>query len=98
MSFPDHLRVDMSKNAPAAEKNKRIWSSNLVRFRKRMKSRKHSTLENLDQMRKIPTELIFILNRHKTLASDVKGRKKRIAQRASEEKQLWKKMTANSIR
>lgn len=81
----------MSKNAPPSEKNKKIWSSNLVRFQKGMTSRKHATVDSLDEMRKLPMEQ-HILDRYKTLASDVKSRKERIVLIAGEVKLLWKKL------
>jgi len=81
----------MSKNTPPSRKNKEIWSSNLVRFQKYKTSRKHTTIDSLDQMRKIPMEQ-HILDRYTTLASDVKSRKGRIVLIAGEVKQLWKKL------
>lgn len=81
----------MSKNAPPTEKNKKIWSSNLVRFQKGKTSRKHTTVESLNQLLKIPKEQ-NILDRYRTLASHVKSRKKRITMIAGEIKQLWKNL------
>ena len=81
----------MSKNAPPSEKNKKIWSSNLVRFQKGKTSRKHNTVDSLDQMRKIPMEQ-HILDRYKTLVSGVKSRKERIVLIAGEVNHLRKKL------
>ena len=81
----------MSKNAPPSEKNKKIWSSNLVRFQKGKTSRKHTTVDSLDQVRKIPMEQ-HILDRYQTFVSDVKSRKERIVLIAGEVKHLWNKL------
>ena len=81
----------MSKNAPPSEKNKKIWSSNLVRFKKGKTSRKHATVGSLNQMQRLPMEP-DILDRYQTLASAVKSRKERIVLIAGEVKHLWKKL------
>ena len=86
-----HLRVDMSKNAPPSEKNKKVWSSNLVRFQEGKSSRKHTTTESLNQMHGIPQEQ-QILDRYKTLASRIKSKKERIVVIAGEVREVWKKL------
>ena len=81
----------MSKNPQPSEKNKKVWSSNLVQFQKAKTSRAHATVECLHQKQKIPTEQ-HILDRYKTLASSVKNKKERVRIMASEIKQLWKRL------
>jgi len=82
----------MSKKAPSAtERNKKVWSSNLVQFQKAKNSRKHNTVSSLDTMSKMPMEL-HILNRFKTLASTLKGKKERVLIIAEEVKNLWRKL------
>ena len=44
----------MSKNAPPTNKNKKTWTANLMRFQYGKTSRRHTTVENLSQMSKIP--------------------------------------------
>ena len=81
----------MSKNAPPSEKNKKVWSSNLVRFQEGKSSRKHTTTESLNQMHGIPQEQ-QILDRYKTLASRIKSKKERIVVIAGEVREVWKKL------
>ena len=66
----------MSKNAPPSDKNKKTWTTNLMQFQYGKTSRRHTTVECLRQMSKIPKEQ-RILDRYKTLASGVKSKKKR---------------------
>ena len=55
-------------------------------------SRRHTTVECLSQMSKIPKEQ-HILDIYKTLASGVKSKKKRTQILAGEVRQLWKNLT-----
>ena len=54
----------MSKNAPPTDTNKKTWTANLMRFRYSKTSRRHTTVESLSQMSKIPKEQ-HILDRYK---------------------------------
>ena len=82
----------MSKNAPPSTKNKKTWTTNLMQFQYGKTSRRHTTVECLSQMSKIPKEQ-HILDRYKTLASGVKNKKKRTQILACEVRQLWKNLT-----
>ena len=82
----------MSKNAPPSDKNKKTWTANLMQFQYGKTSRRHTTVECLSQMSKIPKEQ-HILDRYKTLASGVKSKKKRTQILAGEVRQLWKNLT-----
>ena len=81
----------MAKNATLSDQAKKIWSSNLVQFGKVKTSRTHSTVKNLSQMHKMPTEQ-QILDRYKTLAAHTKSKNKRIVMIADEVRKLWKKL------
>ena len=82
----------MSKNAPPSTKNKKTSTTNLMQFQYGKTSRRHTTVECLSQMSKIPKEQ-HILDRYKTLASGVKNKKKRTQILAGEVRQLWKNLT-----
>ena len=82
----------MLKNAPHSDKNKKTWTANLMQFQYGKTSRRHTTVECLSQMNKIPKEQ-HILERYKTLASGVKSKKKRTQILAGEVRQLWKNLT-----
>ena len=82
----------MSKNAPPADKNKKTWTENLVPFQYGKTSRRHTIVESLDQMSKIPKEQ-HILDRYKTLASGLKSKKKRTLILAGEVRQLCKNLS-----
>ena len=82
----------MSKNAPPSDKNKKTWTTNLLQFQYGKTSRRHTTVECLRQMSKIPKKQ-HILDRYKTLASGVKSKKKRTQIFAGEVRQLWKNLT-----
>ena len=82
----------MSKNRVASNKNKKVWESNLVRFEKAKTSRKCTTVvKSISEMNKMPTEQ-RIIDRFKSLSSNVKSRKERIAIVAEETKLLWRKL------
>ena len=82
----------MSKNRVASNKNKKVWESNLVRFEKAKTSRKCTTVvKSISEMNKMPTEQP-IIDRFKSLSSNVKSRKERIAIVAEETKLLWRKL------
>ena len=82
----------MSKNAPPSDKNKKIWTTNLMQYQFGKTSRRHTTVEYHSQMSKIPKEQ-HILDRYKTLASGVRRKKKRTQILAGEIRQLWKNLT-----
>ena len=46
----------MSKNAPPSDKNKKTWTTNLMQFQFGKTSRRHTTVECLSQISKIPKE------------------------------------------
>ena len=81
----------MSKNAPLTDKNKKTWTANLMPFQYGKTSRRHTTVESLSQVSKIPKKQ-HILDRYKTLASGLKI-KKRTLILAGEERQLWKNLS-----
>ena len=82
----------MSKNAPLTDKNKKTWTANLMHFQHGKTSRRHTTVESLSQMSKIPKEQ-HILDRYKTLALGLKSKKKRTLILAGEVRQLWKNLS-----
>ena len=82
----------MSKNAPPSDKNKKTWTTYLMQFQYGKTSRRHTAVECLSQMSKIPKEQ-HILDRYKTLALGVKNKKKRTQILAGEVRQLSKNLT-----
>ena len=49
----------MSKNAPPTDKSKKTWTASLMPFKYGKTSRRHTTVESLSEMSKIPKKNIL---------------------------------------
>lgn len=79
------------KSASTTERNKKIWTKNLIRFQESHKKRTIPLEEqSLENKIRIPLK-IEIVGRYLFLGASVKGRKERIKEISKEVTSLWQK-------
>lgn len=78
------------KSYTSVERNKSIWTRNLVRFEKSTKRRGDIALEetSLQEKNRIPLK-VQIIGRYQFLGVQIKGRKERVAKISEEVSKLW---------
>ena len=84
--------MSYKKSASTTERNKMIWTKNLVRFHESHRKRKTVPLEekSLENNSRIPLK-VQVVGRYLFLGESIKGRRERIKQIEKEVTSLWQK-------